>query len=48
MWLLQNFAHDITAVLLCHVQKIVVIWYPVMEFQAVQIFYQMQIVSKKY
>ena len=33
MWLLQNFAHDTTAVLSCHVQKFVAIWWSVIELQ---------------
>ena len=32
-WWLQNFAHDTTAVLLCHVQKFVVIWFREIESQ---------------
>ena len=32
-WLLQNFAHDTTAVLLCHVQNVDMIWSPRIESQ---------------
>ena len=32
-WLLQNFAHDTTAIHSCHVQKFVTIWWPVIEQQ---------------
>ena len=32
-WLLQNFAHGMTAVLSCHVQNFAVIYYLEMELQ---------------
>ena len=35
-WSLQNFAHDTTAVLSWHVQKFVVIWWPVIEIFSIK------------
>ena len=37
-WSSQDFAHDITAVLLWHVHKFVAIWWPVIELQQCEVF----------
>ena len=38
-WMLWNFAHDMTVVLLCHVQNFVVIWYPIMDLHWSQFYF---------
>ena len=45
MWSLQIFAYDMTALLSCHVQNFVVIWYQKFELQQNEFSFKIWIVS---